>query len=73
MTRNPTMTTPRLIAMPQQCLSFGLAALFTACLLLSLGAQADDRHAQAVAQTHPGAGAAPSCSLQAGALQPGNT
>jgi len=61
------MNVPRLIAAPQQLLSFGLAALFTTAVLLSLGAQADERHAEAMAQTAPGAASAQLCAVQPGA------
>lgn len=63
------MTTPRLIAAPQQFLSFGLAALFTAAVLLSLGAQADEHHAEAMAQTAPAAPNAQLCAVQPGAAR----
>jgi hypothetical protein len=63
------MNTPRLIAAPQQILCFGLAALLTAGMLLSLGAQADERHADALAQNAQGASSAQLCILQAGAAR----
>jgi hypothetical protein len=65
--QEPTMNAPRLIAAPQQLLSFGLAVLFTATVLLSLGAQADERHADAMAQSGPAAASAQLCAVQPGA------
>jgi hypothetical protein len=65
----PTMNIPRLIAAPQQLLSFGLAAVITATVLLSLGAQADDRHADAMAQNAPGAANALLCAVPPGAAR----
>lgn len=66
------MTTPRLIVARHQYLSFGLAALFTSAVLLSLGAQADGRHAGAVAHNTRGAANAAnaaSCAVQPGAAR----
>ena len=63
------MNTPRLIAAPQQLLSFGLAAVVTVAVLLSLGAQADDRHAEALAQNATGTASAQLCAVQAGAAR----
>ena len=63
------MTTPRLIAARHQYLSFGLAALFTSAVLLSLGVQAVGHHAGAVAQTARGAANAPLCAVQLGAAR----
>lgn len=45
------MTSPRLIATAQQIVSLTLAALVTSAVLLSLAAQADQQHADALAQT----------------------
>lgn len=42
------MNAPHFIARSQQLFSFALAALFTSAVLLSLAAQADDRHADAL-------------------------
>jgi hypothetical protein len=43
------MTTPKTLAPLQQLASFALAAVMTAGVLLSLGAQADTQHADALA------------------------
>ena len=43
------MTTPKTLAPLQQLASFALAAVMTAGGLLSLGAQADTQHADALA------------------------
>jgi hypothetical protein len=49
------MNSPRLIATGQQIVSLTLAALVTSAVLLSLAAQADERHADALAQVSPAA------------------
>jgi hypothetical protein len=43
------MTTPKTLAPLQELASFALAAVMTAGVLLSLGAQADTQHADALA------------------------
>ena len=45
------MTTPRILATSAQIVSLGLAALVTSGMLLSLSAQADERHADALVIT----------------------
>lgn len=49
------MTTPRLLAASQQFASLALAALITSAVLMSLGVQANDSHAELLAQTAPAA------------------
>jgi len=53
--QEPTMTTPRLLAASQQFTSLALAALITSAVLLSLGVQANEHHAEALARTAPAA------------------
>lgn len=63
------MTTPRLIAAGQQTLSLGLAALVTSTVLLSLGAQADVRHAEAIARNQQAQQAAQLCAAPVAAAR----